>query len=214
MCLWLLYERGRGVNMEYQNLIKLCKQAYSKKDLSSAYKYWEMIYEGLDKKLNNIDINNEEERFKCYEEYNSYMKQFTNKEVYDITDYGKAKAYRQMEVERTHNILNESVKLYDLTKDEKMKTLDSFLEMYEYCILKSETNKGKYEIYDLQLDSVLDDEDKTLKETIIRVVDMAVDNEVNNRVFTTDEERAEYIDTDYVQDLLRIQREYEEKEVC
>ena len=200
--------------MEYQNLIKLCKQAYNKKDLSSAYKYWEMIYEVLDKKLNNIDINNEEERFKCYEEYNSYMKQFANKEVYDITDYGKAKAYKEMEVKRTYNILNESVKLYDLTKDEKMKSLDNFLEMYEYCILKSETNNGKYEIYDLQLDSVLDDEDKTLKETIIRVADMAVDNEVNNREFTTDEERAEYIDTDYVQDLLKIQREYEKKEVC
>ena len=200
--------------MEYQNLIKLCKQAYNKKDLSSAYKYWVMIYEVLDKKLNNIDINNEEERFKCYEEYNSYMKQFANKEVYNITDYGKAKAYREMEVKRTYNILNESVKLYDLTKDEKMKSLDSFLDLYEYCILKSETNNGKYEIYDLQLDSVLDDEDKTLKETIIRVVDMAVDNEVDNREFITDEEGIEHINTDYVQNLLKIQREYEEKEVC
>ena len=214
MCLWLLYERGRGVNMEYQSLIKLCKQAYNKKDLSSAYKYWVMIYEVLDKKLNNIDINNEEERFKCYKEYNDYMEQFADKEVYDITDYGKAKAYREMEIERTHNILNESVKLYDLTKDEKMKSLDNFLEMYEYCILKSETNNGKYEIYDLQLDSVLDDEDKTLKETIIRVVDMAVDNEVNNREFITDEEGIEYINADYIQDLLKIQREYEKKEVC
>ena len=202
--------------MEYQNLIKLCKQAYSKKDLSSAYKYWVMIYEVLDKKLNNIDINNEEERFKCYKEYNDYMKQFTDKEVYDITDYGKAKAYRQMEIERTHNILNESIKLYDLTKDEKMKSLDSFLDLYEYCILKSETNKDRYEIYDLQLDSVLDDEDKTLKETIIRVVDMAVDNEVNinDREFITDEEGIEYVNSDYVQDLLKIQREYEKKEVC
>lgn len=200
--------------MEYQNLVELCKQAYNKNDLSSAYRYWEMIYEVLDKKLGKIDINNEVERFKCYEEYNNYMKQFTNKEVYDITDYGKTKAYRQMEIERTHNILNESVKLYDLTKDEKTKSLDSFLDLYEYCILKSETNNGKYEIYDLQLNSVLDDEDKTLKETIIRVVDMAVDNEVNNREFSTDEERADYIDSDYVQDLLRIQREYEEKEIC
>ena len=200
--------------MEYQNLVELCKQAYNKKDLSSAYKYWEMIYEVLDKKLKNIDINNEEERFKCYEEYNSYMKQFTDKEVYDITDYGKTKAYRQMELERTYNILNESVKLYDLTKDEKMKSLDSFLDLYEYCILKSETNKGKYEIYDLQLDSVLDDEDKTLKETITRVVDMAVDYEVNNGEFITDEEGIEYINTDYVQDLLKIQREYEKKEIC
>lgn len=214
MCLWLLYERGRGVNMEYQNLVNLCKQAYSKKDLSSAYKYWEMIYEVLDKKLNSIDINNEEERFKCYKEYNDYMKQFTDKEVYDITDYGKAKAYRQMEVERTHNILNESIKLYDLTKDEKMKSLDNFLDLYEYCILKSKTNNGKYEIYDLQLDSVLDNEDKTLKETIKRVVDMAVDNEVNNREFITDEEGIEYVNSDYVQDLLKIQKEYEKKEVC
>lgn len=84
--------------MEYQNLVELCKQAYNKSDLSSAYKYWEMIYEVLDKKLGKIDINNEEKRFKCYEEYNNYMKQFTDKEVYDITDYGK----RQMEIEREH----------------------------------------------------------------------------------------------------------------
>lgn len=84
--------------MEYQNLVELCKQAYNKSDLSSAYKYWEMIYEVLDKKLGKIDINNEEKRFKCYEEYNNYMEQFTDKEVYDITDYGK----RQMEIEREH----------------------------------------------------------------------------------------------------------------
>ena len=169
---------------------------------------WEMLEKC------EYDFEDIYKRFKCYKEYNDYMEQFANKEVYDITDYGKAKAYREMEIERTHNILNESVKLYDLTKDEKMKSLDNFLEMYEYCILKSETNNGKYEIYDLQLDSVLDDEDKTLKETIIRVVDMAVDNEVNNREFITDEEGIEYINADYIQDLLKIQREYEKKEVC
>lgn len=115
---------------------------------------------------------------------------------------------------KEYNILNESVKLYDLTKDEKMKSLDNFLNLYEYCILKSETNNGKYEIYDLQLDSVLDDGDKTLKETITRVVDMAIDNEVNNGEFITDEEGIEYINTDYVKDLLKIQREYEKKEIC
>lgn len=104
--------------MEYQNLVELCKQAYNKNDLSSAYKYWGMIYEVLDKKLSKIDINNEEDRFKCYEEYNSYMKQFTDKEVYDITDYGKTKAYRQMELERTYNILNESVKIVDKLNQE------------------------------------------------------------------------------------------------
>ena len=68
--------------MEYQDLVKLCKQAYNKKDLPSAYKYWEMIYEVLDKKLNNIDINNEEERFKCYKEYNDYMKQFADMRLF------------------------------------------------------------------------------------------------------------------------------------
>ena len=193
--------------MEYQNLVDLCKQAYNKNDLSSAYKYWEMIYEVLDKKLSNVDINSEEERFKCYEEYNSYMKQFTDKEVYDITDYGKAKAYRQRELERTYNILDKSVRLYDLTKNEKMKALDDFLNFYEWCVLKSETETNKYQIYDLQLNCVIDDEDKKLKETIIRVVDMAVDYEVNSREFTTDEERKEHI-------LLAIQWEYEEEEIC
>ena len=43
---------------------------------------------------------------------------------------------------------------------------------------------------------------------------MAVDYEVNNGEFITDEEGIEYINTDYVQDLLKIQREYEKKEIC
>lgn len=75
--------------MKYQELIDLCKGAYNSGNLSSACEYWEMIYGVLDKKLSKIDRYNKAERQECYNEFNEYMKQFSDKEVYDITDYDK-----------------------------------------------------------------------------------------------------------------------------
>lgn len=82
--------------MEYQELIDLCKGAYNSGNLSSAYKYWEMIYGVLDKKLSKIDKHNKVEIQERYDEFNEYMNQFSDKEVYDITDYGKEQAYLKM----------------------------------------------------------------------------------------------------------------------
>lgn len=203
--------------MEYQNLIKLCKQTYNKKDLSSAYKYWEMIYEVLDKKLNNIDINNEEERFKCYKEYNDYMKQFTDDEVYTITDYGKQQAYKKMELEKTYNILDKSISLYELTKKEEMKALEDFMSFYEWCILKSETDEDKYNIYDLQTNCIIDEDEenkgnKTLNETIVRLVDRALDYELyEGSENLDDEEYEELMNSKYIKDLYKIQEDYYEE---
>lgn len=86
--------------MEYQKLVDLCKKAYRNGNLSKASEYWDMIQEMFNKKLNMIDTNNKKERFECYEELDNYIGQFSNKEVYDITDYGK-KIRRNKNVYRT-----------------------------------------------------------------------------------------------------------------
>lgn len=203
--------------MNYQNLVDKCKKAYKEKDLTSAYKFWEKIYDILDERLNKFDIANDEKRNKCYQEFNKYMKQFTDDEVYTITDYGKQQAYRKMELEKTYNILDKSISLYELTKKEKMKALEDFVSFYEWCILKSETEKDKYNIYDLQTNEIIDNDEnngnKTLCETILRLVDKALDYELNEKEFETDEEYNKYYESDYIQDLLSIQEDYIDEEV-
>ena len=140
------------------------------------------------------------------------MKQFTDDEVYKITDYGKEKAYRQMELERTYNILDKSIKCSELDDMKEMKSLDDFLSFYEWCILKSENNDYFYNIYDLQTNEIIDSDenngDKTLNETILRLVDKALCYELDEREYETDEEYEEYVATDYIQDLVAIQDEF------
>lgn len=198
--------------MNYQNLVDKCKKAYKEKDLTSAYEFWGKIYDILDERLNKFDIENDEERNKCYQEFNKYMKQFTDDEVYTITDYGKQQAYRKMELEKTYNILDKSISLYELTKKEEMKALEDFVSFYEWCILKRETEKDKYNIYDLQTNEIIDNDEnngnKTLCETILRLVDKALDYELNEKEFETDEEYNKYYESDYIQDLLSIQEDY------
>lgn len=192
--------------MNYQELVNACKKAYADKDMNLAYELWCDIHDILDKKLDEFNKADDENRYKCYQEFHDYMKQFTDEEVFKITDYGKEITYRQMEFEKTYSILDESVRLYDLTKDEKMKSLDSFLNFYEWCILKSDDEENKYDIYDLQTNCIVDDESKTLDEVIDRVVGRAVDYETNE-VECDDE----YIDDDtfrYYEDLYDIAKKY------
>lgn len=201
--------------MNYQELVNKCKQAYKENDLTSAYEFWKKIYNVLDEKLSQFDINNDNERYKCYEEFNKYISQFDNQEVYDITDYGKQKAYKQLEVEKTYNMLDKSFKCSDLVKsNKKMKYLDDFANFYEWCILKSEDEDYKYNIYDLQTNEIIDcleDKNKTLNETILRIVDKALDYELNEREYETDEEYNKFIKTRYIKGLMSIQEEYLEK---
>lgn len=198
--------------MNYQELVNKCKQAYKENNLTSAYEFWRKIYDILDERLSKFDIKNDEERNKCYEEFNKYMKQFTNQEVYDITDFGKQKAYKQMELERTYDILDKSIDLYKLTKREEIKSLMDFMSFYEWCVLESETEKGLYNIYDLQTNEIIDNNEnsgnKTLNETIVRLVDKALDYELNEVEYETDEEYNKRIEEDYIQDLLVIQEDY------
>ena len=77
--------------MDYQELTNKCKKAYKNKDLSKAYKYWSNIHDLLTQNLNKTeDYDN---KLVCYQEYWKCMEQFEDKEVYDITDYGKRKAF-------------------------------------------------------------------------------------------------------------------------
>lgn len=79
--------------MNYQELVNKCKKAYKKHDLHTAYKYWCEIHDILLNKLDKYDKYDEENVNKCYREFNDYIKQFTDDEVYDITDYGKELYY-------------------------------------------------------------------------------------------------------------------------
>lgn len=192
--------------MNYQELVNKCKKYFADKDIKNAYKVWCDIHDLLDKNLNAFDKCDDENRYKCYQEFHDYMQQFTDDEVYKITDYGKTKAYRQMEIEKTYNVLDKSIKLYDLTKDKKMKSLDEFLNFYEWCIIKSDDEENKYDIYDLQTNCIVDDESKTLDEVIDRVVGRAVDYETNE-VECDDE----YIDENtftYYENLYDIAKKY------
>jgi len=143
------------------------------------------------------------------------MQQFTDDEVYTITDYGKEKAYRQMERERIYNILDKSISYSKLDEMKEMNSLDDFLSFYEWCVLKSEDDDNLYNIYDLQTNEIVDDDEnngnKTLNETILRLVDKALDYELDEREYETDEEYEDYVATDYIQDLISIQDEFIER---
>lgn len=82
--------------MNYQELVDKCKKAYADRNLELADKYWCEIFDVLDKKLKN----NEEDKFNIYQEFHTYMEQFTDNEVYAITDYGRRKAYLKMGIVR------------------------------------------------------------------------------------------------------------------
>lgn len=182
-----------------ENKIKECKLAFKENNLKEAWRLWCDITDEL--LLNKKD----------FEEYDKYMKLFTNDEVYKITDYGKKLAYRQMELEKTYSILDKSLKLFELTKDEKMKSLDEFLSFYEWCILKSD-DPDKYNIYDLQTNCVIDEdeneENKTIDEVIDRVVGRAIDYEMNE--VEDDNMDEEY--SRYLEDLYDIASRYNKKD--
>ncbi len=201
--------------MNYQELIDKCKKAYTDKDMDLAYKFWCDIHDLLDNKLNEFDKYDDENRHKCYQEYHDFMQQFTDDEVYTITDYGKEKAYRQMERERIYNILDKSISCSKLDEMKEMNSLDDFLSFYEWCVLKSEDDDNLYNIYDLQTNEIVDDDEnngnKTLNETILRLVDKALDYELDEREYETDEEYEDYVATDYIQDLISIQDEFIER---
>lgn len=202
--------------MNYQELVDKCKKAYIDKDMNLAYKFWCDIHDLLDKNLDEFDKYDEENRHKCYQEFHDYMQQFTDDEVYKITDYGKEKAYRQMEYERAYSYLDKSIKCSELYKsNKKMKYLDDFISFYEWCILESDDIKGLYNIYDLQTNRIIDDDEnngnKTKVETILRLVDRALDYELDEVEYETDEDYEKALNSKYIKGLMSIQDEFIER---
>lgn len=202
--------------MNYQELVDKCKKAYADKDINKALEYWCDIHDLLDNKLNEFDKYDDENRHKCYQEYYNFMQQFTDDEVYTITDYGKEKAYRQMEREKTYSYLDKSIKCSELYKsNKKMKYLDDFISFYEWCILESDDIKGLYNIYDLQTNRIIDDDEnngnKTKVETILRLVDRALDYELDEVEYETDEDYEKALNSRYIKGLISIQDEFIER---
>ena len=203
--------------MEYKELVDKCKQAYKDNRLDNAWEYWCGIHDILDKKWKELGTDDKTNRYKCYQEFHDYMQQFTDDEVYTITDYGKQKAYKQMELEKTYNILDKSISCSELYKsNKKMKYLDDFISFYEWCILESEDTNGLYYIYDLQTNEIVDEDEnngnKTKIETILRLVDKALCYELDEHCEDLDDEEYEkYINSRYIKGLMSIQDEFVER---
>lgn len=167
----------------YQETIDKCKKAYKEHNLNLANQYWEKLYEILDSKLENA--NNLEDRQNVYSEHFKYMQQFTNEEVYKITDYGKEKAYRQMLKDQFENI-----SLSSFSNEEDLSILDEFCDFYEWLPIK--TDNG-FNILDLQLNRLVEDEDyKTFTELVNRIVGRALDYFMDEQDWEDNEETISY----------------------
>lgn len=81
---------------QLQELVDKCKKAYAEKDLESAGKYWSEIYDTVLPDETTMKNMSDAERMKSYSILSKLMDQFTDREVYDITDYLKRKSYRKM----------------------------------------------------------------------------------------------------------------------
>lgn len=73
------------------NLVKKCKEAYRSNNLDLAGKYWNEIYEKYAPSIKE----DEKTRYEKYEKLNKLMSDFTDEEVYDITDYLKEQEYKK-----------------------------------------------------------------------------------------------------------------------
>ena len=73
------------------NLVKKCKEAYRSNNLDLAGKYWAEIYEKYAPSIKE----DEKTRYEKYEKLNKLMSDFTDEEVYDITDYLKEQEYKK-----------------------------------------------------------------------------------------------------------------------
>lgn len=73
------------------DLVNLCKEAYRNNDLDLAGKYWNQIYEKYAPSIKE----DEKTRYEKYEKLNELMSNFTDEEVYKITDYLREKEYRK-----------------------------------------------------------------------------------------------------------------------
>lgn len=79
--------------MKYQTIINKCKEAFNNNNLELASKYWCRLYNKLEREEKKFDMEDYENRHFLFREFATYMRQFTNKEVYTITYYLEEKYY-------------------------------------------------------------------------------------------------------------------------
>jgi len=82
------------MNKIYERLVNNCKRAYKNNDLKKAYDYWCSMHDEFEyiEKEHNKELD---EWVKAHQEFQNYMSKFTDQEVYDITNYGKEKYYKE-----------------------------------------------------------------------------------------------------------------------
>ena len=92
-----MYMKENYLDPAYK-IVDECKDAYANGNMSLAYEKWSelhsfLIPEGIANA--STDFQN-----KMYDFYSDCMNKFSDEEVYNITDYGKAHSYSEMEEER------------------------------------------------------------------------------------------------------------------
>ena len=80
--------------LKYKYIMSRCKDAYRKGDMEKAYHYWCGMYDELERREKRYDYY-DDDWIEVHREFNNYMSKFTNQEVYEITDYGKEKYYKE-----------------------------------------------------------------------------------------------------------------------
>ena len=82
--------------MKYQTIVNRCKEAFHNNNLELAGKYWRKMHNKLEREEVKLDKDDHEGRHLLFREFAVYMLQFTNEEVYIITDYLKEKCYEKI----------------------------------------------------------------------------------------------------------------------
>lgn len=90
-------ELSDDIEAQAQNIVNGCKEAYANNDLETAYDLWSQLYDlFIPESEEEFRALSDEERTHRFVTQQKFMDQFTDEEVYAITDYGKRKEYRKM----------------------------------------------------------------------------------------------------------------------
>ena len=82
--------------MKYQTIINKCKEAFNNNSLELASKYFYKMHNKLKREEAKLDKDDYEGKHLLFRKFAVYMRQFTDKEVYTITDYLKEKYYKKI----------------------------------------------------------------------------------------------------------------------
>ena len=82
--------------MKHQTIINKCKEAFHNNNLELASKYWCKMHNKLKREEAKLDKDDYEGKRLLFLKFAEYLTQFTNEEVYTITDYLKEKYYEKI----------------------------------------------------------------------------------------------------------------------